>query len=67
MKKCELKRMLPGAMFCRLITCDHIYMRDWYKREGIGGYPDILAVYDVFTRCTYYEPVETKSTSLECA
>ena len=45
-----------------VITMDHILMRDWYGRPGIGGYPDVLNLLDVATNFKYCEPVESKDT-----
>ena len=45
--------------FGDLVTADHVYMRDWHGRPGLGGYTDSLTVLDVGTGCKYSEPVDT--------
>jgi hypothetical protein len=37
-------------------------MRDWYRRPGVGGYPDVIAPFDVFSKMKFCEPISSLDT-----
>ena len=45
-----------------MITCDHVFMKDWFGNKGVDGVPDVLNVLDLGTRCKYSFPVTTRDT-----
>ena len=44
------------------LTLDIIYMRDWYQRPGVGGYPDVITIVDVFSKIKFCEPISSLDT-----
>ena len=44
--------------FGDLVTIDHVYVRDWHGRAGLGGFVDSFTVLDVATGCKCSEPVD---------
>jgi hypothetical protein len=44
------------------VTCDHVFMKDWFDQKGIDGVPDVFNVMDLATRCRYSFPVHSKDT-----
>ena len=48
------------SVFGEIVTVDHVYMRDWHLRPGVGGFPDAFTFLDLATECKYCEPVDTK-------
>ena len=43
--------------FGDILTCDHVYMKDFLKRPGVGGTPDVFNVLDIHTHYKYSAPV----------
>ena len=61
-RRISRKQAKTAKRFGDNVTCDHVFMKDWYDQKGIDGYPDVFNVMDVATRCRYSFPVHSKDT-----
>ena len=46
--------------YAQIWTMDHVYMKNWFKCLGVGGFTDFLSVKDKATDTKYVVPVDSK-------
>jgi len=63
-RRASRKQSKTAEKFGDIVTCDHVFMKDWFGNKGVDGFPDVFNILDIATRCRYISLFIRKTPSI---